>query len=108
MNTLFDQQVSHLSLGHFLLLLWAAHAEDQRVKYNITNFFDDLKQCGITRTKQNAVALVDALRALRFVDVRDEGNRKNLYITKYGAQALQALTLDGFYRPCTSAFLEGH
>ena len=104
---LFDEQVTHLTESHFLVLLWAAQAEDRRTRYNITNCFDDLKHAGLTRTKQNAVAAVDALHVLRFIDVRDEGNRKNIYITRYGAKALEGLVLRQAYRTRQSAFLEG-
>ena len=86
-NPLFDEQVQHLAEAHFLVLLWAAQGEDRKIRYNITNCFDDLKHVGLTRTKQTAVAIVDTLRALRFIDLRDEGNRKNLYITTHGARA---------------------
>ena len=108
MNKLFDEQVARLDHSHFLLLSWAAQAEDKGVKYNITNGFDDLKRAGITRTKQNAVAAVEALRILCFLDLRDEGNRKNVYITSYGAKALEAYILQHRYVPKPSAFLEGH
>lgn len=106
MNDLFNQQVANLQAAHFLVLYWVAAAEDKRLRYNITNCFDDLKFRGITRTKQTAVAVVDALRALRFVDVRDEGNRKNMYITSYGAKALELLVLRQAFAPQTSLFLE--
>jgi len=107
MKHLFEEQVAHLSESHFLVLLWAAQSEDRAVHYNITNCFDDLKYAGITRTKQNAVAAVDALHALRFIAVREGGNRKNITITKYGAKALEALVLRRVYVPRESAFLEG-
>lgn len=103
---LFDEQVSHLTESHFLVLLWAATAEDKGRPYNITNCFDDLKRAGITRTKQNAVATVDALHALRFLAVRDEGNRKNIYITTHGARGLRSLVLQQRYTPRQSLFLE--
>lgn len=107
MNDLFEEQVNHLGESHFLVLSWAAKAEDRRVRYNITNCFDDLKYSAITRTKQNAVAVVDSLSLLRFVDIREEGNRKNLYITTYGAKALASLVLSRTFAPKRSAFLEG-
>ena len=106
-NPLFDEQVQHLAEAHFLVLLWAAQGEDRKIRYNITNCFDDLKHVGLTRTKQTAVAIVDTLRALRFIDLRDEGNRKNLYITTHGARALEGLVLRQSYTPKQSAFLEG-
>jgi len=107
MNDLFEEQVNSLGESHFLVLSWAAQAEDRKVHYNITNCFDDLKYNAITRTKQNAVAVVDSLCLLRFVDIREEGNRKNLYITTYGAQALASLVLSRTFTPKRSAFLEG-
>ena len=107
MKELFEQQAGQLGESHFLALSWAAQAEDRRIKYNITNYFDDLKYARITRTKQNAVTALDALRALRFVDIREEGNRKNIYITKYGAKALEGLVLEHKYALKASAFLEG-
>jgi hypothetical protein len=103
---LFDEQVAHLGEVHFLVLYWTARSEGAGVRYNITNCFDDLKHLGITRTKQTAVAAIEALTALRFVDLREEGNRKNLYITTYGAKALEALVLGRAFEPRTSAFLE--
>lgn len=108
MDDLFQQQVAHLNESHFLVLSWSAQAEDRAIRYNITNAFDDLKFAGITRTKQNAVAVVEALHALRFIDVRDEGNRKNIYITRYGARALEAMVLAEACSPKPSVFLEGH
>ncbi len=106
MQGLFEAQVGALGPGHFLALCWAAQAEGRGVSYNITNCFDDLKAAGITRTKQTAVALVEALHSLRFVDVRDEGNRKNIYITTYGAKALEALVLGQAFTRKPSAYLE--
>ena len=103
---LFDEQVAHLGEAHFLVLYWAARSEGAGVRYNITNCFDDLKHHHLTRTKQTAVAVIEALAALRFVDLREEGNRKNLYITTYGAKALEALVLGGRFAPKKSAFLE--
>lgn len=108
MKSLFDEQVEHLTEIHFLVLSWAAQAEDRRGKYNITNCFDDLKYHGITRTKQTAAAAVDALKALRFIAVRDVGNRKNLTITHHGAKALESLVLRQSFVLRPSAFLEGH
>lgn len=106
MSDLFKEQVSGLQEAHFLVLYWVATAEDKGVKYNITNCFDDFKFLKITRTKQTAVAVVEALHALRFIDLRDEGNRRNLYITAHGAKALEMLVLRQSYQPKTSAFLE--
>ena len=99
MKDLFTEQVENLGESHFLVLYWAAQAEDRKLKYNITNSFDDLKFHRITRTKQSAVAVVDALAALRFVTVRDEGNRRNLYISPYGAKALEQLVLQSRFTP---------
>ncbi len=103
---LFQEQVAHLQEPHFLVLYWGAMAEDRRRSYNITNCFDDLKALGITRTKQTATAIVDAMQALCFIEVRDEGNRKNIYITQYGAKALESLVLNNSYSPKKSFFLE--
>jgi len=107
MKDLFEEQVENLSEAHFLVLYWAAQGEGRQAKYNITNCFDDLKHCGITRTKQTAVAAVEALNALRFVTLRGEGNRRNLYISRHGARALEALVLRQKFTPRSSAYLEG-
>ncbi len=90
-SSLFDHQVDGLSESQFLVLLWAAQGEGKNIKYNITNCFDDLKQAGITRTKQTAVAVVESMRSLCFIEIRDERNRKNIYITSWGAKALATL-----------------
>ena len=103
---LFDQQLSRLGEEHFLVLLWATKGEYKRVKYNITNLFDDLKRGGITRTKQTAVAIVESLRILCLIDVRDERNRKNIYITEFGAKALEKLVKAGRFEQKSSAYLE--
>ena len=103
---LFEQQLSRLGEEHFLVLLWAATGEYKQVKYNITNLFDDLKHGGITRTKQTAVAIVESLRILCLIDVRDERNRKNIYITEFGAKALEKLIKTGLFVKKSSAFLE--
>lgn len=108
MDNLFQEQIDHLEEAHFLVLYWGAAAEDRGVKYNITNCFDDLKFQGITRTKQTATSVLDALEKLRFIDIRDEGNRKNIYITHYGAKALETLVLKQVYSPKKSIFLEVH
>jgi len=104
---LFNEQVDHLEYRHFLVLYWVARAEDAGLPYNITNCFDDLKSARITRTKQNAVSAVEALSALRFLDVRTEANRRNLYITPHGARALERLVRRHAFDPKPSAFLEG-
>lgn len=103
---LFQAQVGGLQETHFLILLWAAQAEDRKARYNITNCFDDLKFHRITRTKQSAVSIVEDLGALCFVALRDEGNRRNLYITPYGAKALEQLVLQNKFSPRASSFLE--
>ncbi len=108
MESLFQEQIEHLEEKHFLVLYWVAQAEDQHVPYNITNCFDDLKLADITRTKQNAVAAVETLSALRFLDVRGKGNRKNLFITPHGARALQYLVTHARFTPRPSIFLEGN
>ena len=103
---LFEAQLSRLSEEHFLVLLWATMCEDKKVKYNITNCFDDLKHSGITRTKQTAVAVVEAMHLLCLIDIRDERNRKNIYITPYGGQALKKLVESGRYQAKASSYLE--
>ena len=107
MESLFEAQIARLTEAHFLILYWATQSEGRQVKYNMTNCFDDLKHCGITRTKQTAVAAVEALSVLCFLEVRDERGRKNLYITHHGALALEALVLRGAYPQRSSLFLEG-
>ena len=90
-DPLFIKQLDRLKQPHFLLLYWAAQAEIRSIKYNITNAFDDLKDAHITRTKQSVVACVDVLEALCLIDVKDENNRKNIYVTDNGAKALEYL-----------------
>lgn len=107
MENLFKHQIHKLQLHHFLILFWAAEAEDMQVKYNITNVFDDLKDLRITRTKQSVTAYVESLEMLCFIDIRDEKNRKNLYITEYGARALQLLLEIKNYKTRKSRFLGG-
>lgn len=106
LTQLFEAQVNALKEEHILLLYWATLAEGNQQKYNITNCFDDLKNSGNTRTKQTAMAVVTALEVLRFVDIRDEGNRKNIYITNYGAEALKNVINRGAFVAKKSAFLE--
>ena len=103
---LFRQQVSRLDYAHALVLYWCAQSEDKNIKYNITNCFDDLKSCGVTRTKQTAVAVIETLYALSFVDIRDERNRKNLYISSWGAKELQQMVLNETYVMRKSTYLE--
>lgn len=103
---LFSEQVDHLGEAHFLILLWATLSEGRELKYNITNCFDDFKSLGITRTKQTAVAVVEGLKLLRFVDIRDERNCKNIYITRHGAQALAQLLAFNRFEKKTSKYIE--
>lgn len=107
MNELFEKQIGNLQGAHFLVLYWTTVAEDKKVKYNITNVFDDLKNLKVTRTKQSAVAYVETLKALCFIEVREESNRKNLYLTNYGAQALEKMIISKKYKPEKSSYLEG-
>ena len=104
---LFNEQVGRLQEIHFQILYWSAIGEDKHAKYNITNLFDDLKSAGLTRTKQTAVAAVTALSALCFIDLRDEHNRKNIYITHFGAKAMELIVTRGGFTPRASAFLDG-
>ena len=87
-------------------MYWSAIGEDKQAKYNITNLFDDLKSAGLTRTKQTAVAAVAALSTLCFIDLRDEHNRKNIYITHFGARALEMIVTRGGFQPKGSVYLE--
>ncbi len=103
---LFMQQLGRLGEEHFLVLLWAAMSADKQRKYNITNCFDDLKAGGITRTKQTAVAVVEAMKLLCLIDVKDERNRKNIYLTNFGGQALAKLAESGRFQSKKSHFLE--
>ncbi|MBR4673520.1 MAG: hypothetical protein IKP00_03570 [Victivallales bacterium] len=106
LGKLFSEQVERLQEGHFLVLYWAALGEGKKVKYNITNLFDDLKAVGITRTKQTVVGIVQGLESLCFVDLREERNRKNIYITRFGAKALEMMVKQKRYTSRKSAFLE--
>lgn len=103
---LLSDQLGRLRREHFLVLLWAASCEDRRIKYNITNCFDDLKSSGITRTKQTAVAVVESMHLLCFIDIREERNRKNIYITHYGAKALEQMLSLGAFKIENSHYLE--
>jgi hypothetical protein len=107
MNDLFAEQVSRLREYHFLILFWAAEAEVKGMKYKITNAFDDLKDLGITRTKQSVMAYVEALNSLCFIDLKEERNRKNIYLAEAGARALEALVSSSNFKPKQSRFLEG-
>ena len=106
LGPLFEEQVLRLQESHFLILYWATQSEGRGLKYNITNAFDDMKQVGITRTKQTAVSSVFALLTLCFIDIRDEHNRKNIYITRYGARALEMMVKRDLFKAKASAYLE--
>jgi len=103
---LFKNQLDRLRQPHFLLLYWAAQAEVKNVKYNITNAFDDFKDVRVTRTKQSVVAYIEVLVALCLIDIRDENNRKNIYITEYGAKALEYLVQNKKMKTQKSRFME--
>jgi hypothetical protein len=105
-DSLFAQQIGQLTQAQYLVLLWATQGEGLGVKYNLTNCFDDLKHAGITRTKQTAVAVVESVRSLCFIEIKDERNRKNIYITKWGAQALAALVGISRFQDLDSLFLK--
>lgn len=107
MEELFDKQISKLKEPHFHLLCWVAKAEGTNLPYNITNAFDDLKQLRITRTKQNVVSYIESLEALCFVTIAGDHNRKNLFITRYGARALEQLVGKRVFSAKKSPFLEG-
>ena len=107
MKNLFKEQLKRLKEYHFLVLYWAAEAEVKGVKYNITNAFDDLKDLNITRTKQSVVAYVEALHVLCFIDMKEERNRKNIYISESGADALEHLVKNSDYKTMKSRYLEG-
>jgi hypothetical protein len=106
MNELFEKQILNLKEVHFHVLYWTALAEGRGVSYNITNIFDDLKFIGLTRTKQSAVSFVESLASLCFIGIHGEGNRKNAYITKHGAKALEYLIANNSYQIKKSMFLE--
>ena len=103
---LFAEQIERLQEGHFLVLYWATLGEGAKIQYNITNLFDDLKSVGLTRTKQTVMGIVQAMESLCFIDLREERNRKNIYITRYGAKALETLIKQKKYTGKKSAFLE--
>ena len=107
MNQLFENQLARLKEYHFLILYWAAEAEVKGVRYNITNAFDDLKDLGITRTKQSVMAYVESLYALCFIDMKEERNRKNIYLAESGALALEELVKNSNFKTKKSRFLEG-
>ena len=93
---LYELQLSRLGEEHFLALYWATVSEYKSLAYNITNYFDDLKHLGLTRTKQTAMAAIEAMRLMGFIDLRDSRNRKNIFITRFGANALQRLVKRNF------------
>ena len=106
MDELFHNQIRQLGHHHFLILYWVAKAESQKSKYNITNAYDDLKFLKITRTKQTAVTYVESLNTLCFITIKEEHNRKNLYISDYGARALESLNQTEEFVVQPSNFLE--
>lgn len=107
MNQLFKDQLGRLKEYHFLILFWAAEAEVKGLKYNITNAFDDLKDLGITRTKQSVMGYVESLHMLCFIDLKEERNRKNIYLAEHGAEALESLVRNSNYTTKKSRFMEG-
>ena len=107
MENLFTEQLKRQKEHHFLILYWSAEAEVRGIKYNITNAFDDLKDLGITRTKQSVMAYVESLYSLCFIDIREERNRKNIYLSDTGADALENLVEDSQFKIKKSRFIEG-
>jgi hypothetical protein len=107
MNQLFKDQLGRLREYHFLILFWAAEAEVKGLKYNITNAFDDLKDLGVTRTKQSVMGYVESLYMLCFIDLKEERNRKNIYLAEHGAEALEALVKSSNFKTKKSRFMEG-
>ena len=103
---LYELQLSRLGEEHFLALYWATVSEYKSLAYNITNYFDDLKHLGLTRTKQTAMAAIEAMRLLGLIDLRDSRNRKNIFITHFGADALQRLVKTHDFKGKPSEYLE--
>ena len=103
---LSERQVAKLRLPHFLILYWAGQAEVKGICYNITNVFDDLKNLEVTRTKQSVMAYVDVLNALCMIEVMNERNRKNIYLTDYGTRTLEILDSTRKFEAMNSRFLE--
>lgn len=103
---LYELQLSRLGVEHFLALYWATVSEYKARAYNITNYFDDLKHLGLTRTKQTAMAAIEAMRLLGLIDLRDSRNRKNIFITRFGADALQRLVKERNFKSQPSEYLE--
>ncbi len=106
MEELLNNQIERLEEAQFLILYWAAQAETLNIKYNITNVFDDLKDLKITRTKQSATSYIEGLYMLCFINVVEESNRKNIYISEYGAEALERLVNSKKVKVQSSRFLE--
>ena len=106
LEKLFNEQVKRLQEGQFLVLYWATLAEGAKINYNITNLFYDIKSARVTRTKQTVMGIVQALENLCFIDLREEKNRNNIYITRYGAKALEMIIKQKRYTGKKSAFLE--
>jgi len=104
---LWEKQLAKLKMHHYHILYWSAQAEVMGKRYNMTNVFDDLKAVGTTRTKQSAVSYVEMLDALCLIEIRDESNRKNLYITEYGEKALELEVQQKTYKLEGSAYLGG-
>ncbi len=104
---LMTKQIGQLKECHFHILCWVAQAENKKIKYNITNVFDDLKHWQITRTKQSAMTYIESLSLLCFIAILLEQNRRNLYITKEGAKALEILIKQRSFTTKSSLFLEG-
>ena len=88
---LISKQISNLNLEHFLILYWGALAKDLEENYNVTNAFDDLKFHSLTRTKQNAVAYIESLAMLSFIQLHFKSNKKNIIITENGLEVLGQL-----------------
>jgi hypothetical protein len=107
MDQLFKDQLERLREYHFLILFWAAEAEVKGLKYNITNAFDDLKDLGITRTKQSVMGYLESLHMLCFIDLKEERNRKNIYLAEHGEEALKALVTNSNFKTKKSRFMEG-
>ncbi len=106
-EALWERQLGKLKRAHYLILYWAAQAEVMNKKYNITNVFDDLKSAQETRTKQNAVCYVETLEILGLIEVKEESNRKNIYITEAGEIALEQQARQKKYKLVGSTFLGG-
>jgi hypothetical protein len=52
------------------------------------------------------MAYVESLFMLCFIDVKDERNRKNIYLADAGAQALEALVKTGKFKTRQSRYME--